>query len=218
MRAVGNNTFLQRLVGAAALDAAIYEEVEADQSATSQAFAVVLLSSVAAGIGAGTVGAPSVSRVVFFSIVSLLAWATWAVVTFEIGTRLLPGEQTRADVGQLLRTIGFASTPGLLRVLGIMPAVTVPVFAVTAVWMLAAMVVAVRQALDYRSTARAVAVCALGWVLALVIAVVLGAVFGPRDARRRRAATSPRLPHDVRSRRRRCRRSRCTDSDRSGRR
>jgi hypothetical protein len=179
MTAVGNNTFLQRLIGAAALDAAIYEEVEADESATSQAFAVVLLSSVAAGIGAGAAGAPSVSRVVFFSIVSLLAWATWAVVTFEIGTRILPGEQTRADVGQLLRTIGFASTPGLLRVLGIMPAVTVPVFAVTAVWMLAAMVVAVRQALDYRSTARAVAVCALGWVLAIAIAVVLGVVFGP---------------------------------------
>ena len=77
-------------------------------------------------------------------------------------------------MGQLLRTIGFAATPGMLRVLGVMPAVTLPVFGVTAVWMLAAMVVAVRQALDYQSTWRAVGVCVLGWVLAIVIAVVLG--------------------------------------------
>jgi hypothetical protein len=78
-----------------------------------------------------------------------------------------------------MRTIGFAATPGLLRVLGVMPSVAIPVFAVTAIWMLAAMVVAVRQALDYQSTARAVGVCFLGWVLAIVIFIVMGVLFGP---------------------------------------
>jgi hypothetical protein len=121
----------------------------------------------------------TVAGVVYFSGVALVAWAAWALVTFEIGARLMPAPQTRVDVGQLLRTIGFASTPGLLRVLGIMPAVALPVFAVTSVWMLLAMIVAVRQALDYRSTGRAVAVCVLGWVLAITIAIVLGLVFGP---------------------------------------
>ncbi len=177
--ATGPNTFLQRLIGAAALDAAIYEEVEADAGATSQAFAVVLLSSLAAGVGSGGLAGPSVATVVFISALALLAWAAWAIVTLEIGTRILPGAQTRADVGQMLRTIGFAATPGMLRVLGIMPSVSAPVFAVTAVWMLAAMVVAVRQALDYRSTTRALAVCALGWVLAVVMFVAIGVLFGP---------------------------------------
>jgi hypothetical protein len=179
MAVTARNTFLQRLLGAAALDVAIYEEVEADPAATSQAVAVVLLSSVAAGIGAGGLSGPSLTSIVFISILALVTWVAWAVITLEIGTRILPGAQTRADVGQLLRTIGFASTPGLLRVLGMMPAVSVPVFAVTSVWMLAAMVVAVRQALDYQSTGRAIAVCALGWVLALVLAIVVGIFFGP---------------------------------------
>ena len=173
------NTFLQRLIGAMALDVAIYEEVEADRSATTQAFAVVLLSSVAAGVGARGLGANSLPSVAFFTIVSLLAWAAWALVTFEIGARVMPEPQTQVDVGELLRTTGFASTPGLLRLLGIVPGVTVPVFAVTAIWMLLAMIVAVRQALDYRSTARAVGVCVLGWVLAIGIAVLLGVLFGP---------------------------------------
>jgi uncharacterized membrane protein required for colicin V production len=101
------------------------------------------------------------------------------LITFEIGARLMPEPQTRVDVGQLLRTIGFAATPGLLRILGVMPAVALPVLIVTTVWMLLAMIVAVRQALDYRTTRAAVAVCALGWVLAIAIAVVLGLVFGP---------------------------------------
>ena len=81
---------------------------------------------------------------------------------------------TRVDVPQLLRTIGFAATPGLFRVFGVLPALTIPVFALTAVWMLAAMVVAVRQALDFTSTLRALAVCILGWLLAGLIVVAMG--------------------------------------------
>jgi hypothetical protein len=178
-RALGNNTFLQRLIGAAALDAAIYEEVEADRMATGQAFLVVLMSSIATGIGATGVSEQSVASIVFFSIVALMAWASWALVTFVIGTLLLPEAETRSDVGELLRTIGFASTPALLRVLGVLPGVTIPVFVGTAIWTLVATIVAVRQSLDYRSTARAVAVCALGWVLSITLAVVLGVLFGP---------------------------------------
>ena len=91
----------------------------------------------------------------------------------------MPQPQTRSNVGELLRTIGFAATPGCLRVFGILPEATIPVFLLSAIWMLAAMVVAVRQALDYESTARAIAVCGLGWVLATAIAIVLGLAFGP---------------------------------------
>jgi hypothetical protein len=177
--AAAANTFLQRLLGAAALDAAIYEEVEADRSATGQAFVVVVLSSFAAGIGARGFGGSTVAAVVFFTIVSLLAWAAWALVTFEIGVRLMPESGTRSDPGELLRTIGFSTTPGLLRFFGVLPGLTTPVFFVSSVWMLATMIVAVRQALDYRSTGRAVAVCVLGWVMALAIAVVLGVLFAP---------------------------------------
>src|SRR5262249_51350172 len=111
--------------------------------------------------------------------VAMLAWGAWALVTFEIGARLMPEPQTRSDVGELLRVIGFSTTPGFLFVFGALPGLTVPVFAVTWVWMLLTMIVGVRQALDYRSAARAVAVCALGWVLALAVAVVLGLLFAP---------------------------------------
>lgn len=172
------NSFIQRLIGAAACDVAIYEDVEADRGATLQAFLVVLLSSIAGGIGiSGLTGGPV--SIPFFSIVALLAWAAWALLTYTIGVYLLPEPQTRADTGELLRTIGFASTPGLLRVLGFMRPLAEPVLAVTSIWMLAAMVVAIRQALDYRSTARAIAVCVVGWVLAIAMAIVLGLIFTP---------------------------------------
>jgi hypothetical protein len=173
------NSLTQRVIGALALDPAIYEEVEADRSATGQAFAIVVLSSVAAGIGSRGLGGTTVPAVVFFAVVSLLAWAAWALLVFQIGARLLPEAETRSDVGELLRTIGFSAAPGLLRVLGVMSAATIPVFVVTSVWMLAAMIVGVRQALDYHSTGRAVAVCVLGWVLAMTLSVVLGLFFGP---------------------------------------
>jgi hypothetical protein len=121
-------------------------------------------------------------EVTLVGTIAVLAWAAWALLIFEIGARIVPEPQTRVDVGQLLRTNGFASTPGILRIFGILPGVTVPVFVLTAIWMLLATVVAVRQALDYSSTARAVMVCLLGWTLAIVMAVVLGLLFGPRLA------------------------------------
>jgi hypothetical protein len=172
------NTFVQRLVGAAALDVAIYEEVEADRTATGQAVVVVILSSLAAGIGSRGFGGASLGTMILMTIGALLGWAAWALVTLQIGGRLMPEPQTRVDMGELLRTIGFANTPGLLRVFGFIPSVSYPAFAIAAIWMLLAMIVAVRQALDYTSTARAVIVCAIGWILSLAISVVMGLLFG----------------------------------------
>jgi hypothetical protein len=171
--------FVMRLIGALAIDPVLYEEVEADRSATWQAMLVVILSSLSAGVGAFGWGNGSLRGVLFISGLALLSWVTWAVITFEIGTRLMPERQTRADVGQLLRTIGFSAAPGMLRIFGIVPGATLPAFIITAVWMLVAMVVAVRQALDYESTARAVAVCGLGWALSIGLAVAAQLFFGP---------------------------------------
>jgi hypothetical protein len=177
---MARHTFLRRVFGAAMLDPATYEEVEADKTATIQAGATVILSSLAAGVGVQELGAQTLPTVAAVSAIALLMWAAWALITLGIGVRVMPGPQTRATAGELLRTIGFATAPGCLRVLGVVPEATTPVFAVTAVWMLAAMVVAVRQALDYQTTARAVAVCVLGWALVIAMAIALGLAFGPR--------------------------------------
>jgi hypothetical protein len=171
-------TFLGRIVGAA-LRTATYEEVEADRGATAQAIGVVVLSGLAAGVGARGIGGGQPSDVLFFAALALATWAVWAMLTYQLGARIMPEPQTRADVGELLRTLGFASAPGLVRVLGIVPELTRAVFVVAAVWMLLAMIVAVRQALDYRTTRHAVVVCVVGWLLAIVFAVVIGSLFGP---------------------------------------
>ncbi len=161
------------MVGAAKLDMHVYEEVEADTSATGQATGVVLLASVAGGIGSVGLGAGGLGSFITGAIAALIGWVTWAFVTYIIGTRLLPESQTRADVGELMRTLGFAQSPGLLRIFGSLPGVGPLVLSLTQIWLLVAMVVAVRQALDYSSTFRAVGVCLVGWVLSTVIGLVL---------------------------------------------
>ena len=171
--------FLSRFVGAALLRPAVYEDIEADRTAIVQAIVIVLLSALAAGIGSFGVAAGRPAVLAVISVLALIVWVVWAYLTYEIGARLLPSPPTRADVGQLLRTIGFASAPGVLRIFGIVPGATTAVFVVTELWMLMAMIVAVRQALDYTSTGRAAVVCGLGWVLAIALGVVLGAFFVP---------------------------------------
>ena len=170
-------TFGERVIGAARLDPGTYEEVEADRQATGQALAVVLLSSVSSGLGSMGLGIFGAGGLVAGAIGALIGWVAWAVLTYIIGTRLLPEPQTKADVGELLRTLGFASSPGLLRIFGLVPLLGRVVFLIVSVWMLASMVVAVRQALDYRSTARAIGVCVVGWLLSLAIAALIGGLF-----------------------------------------
>jgi hypothetical protein len=163
--------FYRRVVHAAMLDRELYEEVEADRRSFGQATLVVVLSGVAAGV----MFAPFASwfGLVAGTLTALATWYVWAFLTYLIGTRLLPERKTDADVGQLLRTLGFASAPGLIRVLGVIPFLRIPIFLVSLVWMLAAMVIAVRQALDYRSTFRAFAVCAIGWVGKIILLWIL---------------------------------------------
>jgi hypothetical protein len=169
---------MQRLVGATRLDKAVFEEIESDPRATVQALFVVVVSSIAGGLGIGGLGLGA-RGLIGGTVAALVAWLAWAWLTYVVGVRLMPEPQTRADVGELLRTIGFASAPGVLRALGLVPGFTWPILALTAVWMLAAMVVAVRQALDFTSTGRALAVCATGWLLILIVAVVMGVMVAP---------------------------------------
>lgn len=166
----------ERMVGAARLDAATYEEVEADATATPQAMLIVVAANLAAGVGA--LRAVGLGGLLVTTLVTLISWYVWAFVTYFVGTRFLPGPRTEADLGQLLRTLGFSATPGLIRVLGIVPGLHGLVSLVAAVWMLVAMVVAVRQALDYETTGRAIAVCLVGFVVYILVGVVLGTVFG----------------------------------------
>ena len=159
--------FTDRMIRAAKLDVNLYEEVEADKGAMGQAMGVVILSSVAAGIG--TVGMAGIKGLVLGTIVALVGWFAWAFLTYYIGTRLLPEPQTKADYGVLLRTIGFSSSPGVLRILGIIPMLGAILNFIIGIWMLVAMIIAVRQALDYKSTWRAVGVCLIGWIVQIAI-------------------------------------------------
>ena len=168
--------FMDRIIRAAKLDIKVYEEVEADKGALRQSIIVVVISSIAAGFG--SIEKVGFNGILVGTIIALISWYVWAYLTYFIGTKLLPEPQTKADHGELLRTIGFSSSPGLIRILGIIPGLGWVVFFVASIWMLAAMVIAVRQALDYKSTVRALGVCIIGWIIQALILMLLFSIFG----------------------------------------
>jgi hypothetical protein len=163
------------MIRAAKLDINLYEEVEADKQAIGQAMGVVVLASLAAGIG--SVGSTGINGLFLGTLAALIGWLIWAFITYFVGTKILPEPQTEADYGELLRTIGFSSSPGVLRILGIIPLLGTIVYVVCGIWMLIAMVIAVRQALDYKSTWRAVGVCAIGWIIQGILFWIVFSLF-----------------------------------------
>jgi hypothetical protein len=153
--------FAARYFGALRLDARTFEDVETDPTAITPALAVVVLSSLAIGLAMRA----GVNGLVVGVLASIFTWYVWAFLTWWIGTRLLPTPGTRATQGELLRTLGFASAPGIVHLVGVVPRLHGLAIAVAAVWTLAAAIVAVRQALDYESTWRAAAVVGIGWLI-----------------------------------------------------
>ena len=167
-------TFLRRVLSALALDPKVFEEVEADRRATGQALLVVIAAGIAAGIGNAGVGSGAATIIVVVALGSMAAWAAWASLLYLIGTRIMPERTTSADLGQVLRTLGFAAAPGLFRAFEIFGGTRWFVLPLTSIWMVLAMIVAIRQALDYTTTARAVALSLLGWAISFGVALVIG--------------------------------------------
>ena len=147
---------LARMLGAARLSVHTFEDVESDSGATLQAMMVVILVSIAGAIGG--IVASGIIGLIIGLVAGLIQWALWALVTFLIGTTILKTPETHANWGQLARTTGFAQTPGLFKVLGFIPVLGPVIMFIASIWQLVAMVIAVRQALDYQSTWRAVGV------------------------------------------------------------
>jgi hypothetical protein len=168
--------FIRRLIGAVALDAATYEDIEADQSASGQAFAVVALVCAAGGLVAMSRNRFSVVSFVAGASATVAAWLIWVNAIRTIGTGVMRESGTRSSTSELLRTLGFASAPGLLFSLAVIRPAAPFVLLLTGLWMIAAAVVGTRQALDYSSTARAAAVCVAAWLLSfgVVVAIALG--------------------------------------------
>ena len=155
------NNLFNRIFRAIKIDVELYEEVERDKSATIQAGLVVVLSSMAAGVGALQLGA---SNFLLAPIFSLISWYVWAYIIYFVGVKLFPEKNTKSNHGELLRTIGFSSAPGLLRVFGVTPDLMAVTFIGSAFWMLACMVVAVKSALDYDSLWKAFGVVVVSWL------------------------------------------------------
>lgn len=153
---------IRRMIGAAMLNPHIYEEVEADRSATLQAMAVVVLVALATGIG--NIGPGSIFGLLGGVLVGLVGWMFWAWVTYLVGTSILRSAETHADWSQLARTLGYAQSPGVLKIFGFIPAIGPIVVVAASIWQFAAMVIAIRQALDYTSTWRAIGVAVIGFI------------------------------------------------------
>jgi hypothetical protein len=158
---------IQHMIGAARLQQSAYEAVEKDGKATGQAaYIVVATSLVAGGVGWLTTGEGGDGLIE--SIVALIGWAFYAQLAYLLGTKVFPAKETKADWGEVARTLGFANTPRFLILLAVIPGIGGFVRTVVELWVLVATIVALRSALDC-STARAIGIGIAAWLAQIVI-------------------------------------------------
>ena len=169
---------LNRMIRAARMDASLYEEMETEEDAAGHAVMIALLAGIATGLGVGLAGVIGGSGVIWFLwgllsgfFASLVGWFGWVLLTYLSATTFLRGHE-KASVVELTRTLGFANSPGLLRILLFIPMLGWIVTILAGVWTLAAGIVAVKQTLDY-ATGKAAATCLLGWLVYMAILVLV---------------------------------------------
>ena len=159
--------FFIRAFRAARLDESLFDEVMENPKLMTQSIIVVFLYG--AAVAYGTFGRAGVSGINSAIFITLIGWYIWAFSTYMAGARLFPESGTAADRKAFMRSMGFASSPGWLRLLGLIPGVGGAVFAVASLWMVVASVVAVKKALNYTSTRRAAAITVGCWIISTLI-------------------------------------------------
>jgi Yip1-like protein len=165
-----------RMIGALRLDESTYEEVEADTTATSQAAFVVVGTSLVAAAGNALLRGGEVNGGIIVAIAQLVGWAVNAWLAYLIGTKIIPGPQTRSTWGEVARTLGFANTPRVFLLFVAVPGITGLVRTVVGLWVLIATLVALRSALDC-GTGRALAVAVISTLAQLaIIAIVINSL------------------------------------------
>ena len=152
--------FLNRIYRSIKIDPEVFDEVQKDKNATIAAGIVVVLSSLAAGIGASHLG-----TINFFlaPVLSLVTWFVWAYIIYFVGVKLFPDLKTKTTHLALLRSIGFSSAPGMIRIFGFNGDLMTVMFVGSAFWMLVCMVVAVKQTLNYKSLWKSLGVVIIAW-------------------------------------------------------
>ena len=167
----------ERMLGAATLNPDTFEDVEHDRGATIQAALIVIIVSIASVVGGFLAGDGDILRGLIFGVVrGVVSWAVWAGVAMLVGTTILKTPATHADWGQVSRGTGFAQTPGILSVLFFIPIAGPILWFAVFLWQWAAMIISLRQTLDYDSTWRAFFVVLIAFIPVAIVNAVIFAV------------------------------------------
>ena len=172
-------TFGDRVIGAMKLDPNTFEDVERDPTAIGQSVGVIVLAAVAAGIG--NIWWGGITGIVRGALMSIIGFLLWSLIVWVLGTKVMPEPTTKADFPETFRVIGFSAAPGLASVVTIIPILGWILMFVIWLWQMAAMVVAVKAALDYSTIGKAVLVVLIGFVVQLCLMFLLVApIIGAR--------------------------------------
>jgi hypothetical protein len=168
------------MMRAARLDVNLYEEVEHDLNATSQAATVVGIVALCGGLGRGILLAmtgdtgAAIGGFIGGVINAYIGWVAWAYITYWIGTSMFKGQATP---GEMLRVIGFAQTPAALGLFLFIPFVGPLIAFVGGIWSIVSAVVGLRQGLDL-STGQAILTALIGFIPLLLLMCLVGIITG----------------------------------------
>ena len=165
---------IQRLVRIAKFDTTVFEEIEHDENANTEAAIVVVVASLLAALGAAISGGGA-TGFGFSLVMAVISWLIWSYLTMFMGTRLFQGE---TNFWEMARVIGYASAPNALGILGVFGCLGGIVSFAASILSLVISVIAIREALDL-PTEKAILTAVIGWIVIVVVTAILGsAVLG----------------------------------------
>ena len=177
---IKKSPFIKRIVDTLLLRSRVYAEAEIYSSALLQALFIPFLIAIIRGV---TVTGYDPENVIesynsindlWIFLIGVIAqmtiWILWTFGCYFIGINLLSTSSKHASFGELSRATGFAQTPNLVILLGLLPFFDLnTMLLIGSIWWFMAMMVAIKYVLKYESLYNTIFLTLAGFLIVPLI-------------------------------------------------
>ncbi|MDP6822412.1 MAG: hypothetical protein QF554_03890 [Dehalococcoidia bacterium] len=165
----GPGDLASRVVNAALLNRRTFRGIQEDPTGTAQVYILVGAAAIAAGIG--TLG--DLSLVVQNVLLTVAGWLIYAHVAWFMRSYIFDTIHAEASRPNMLRVVGIAYGPGLLRAFGFFPGVGEFVFVAATIWIVVGIAVGLRSTLAFENYGPVAGIIAIGVLLNFTLSSIV---------------------------------------------
>ena len=149
------------------LDKSLYRDAR-NFSEISIYFALIIMEGISGAIATSSL---IKTNILLSGITAIFSWFIWSLLIFVIGVKVFPEKETKVNFKKILIGVGYAHAPGILRILGFIPEMVIPIVLITQFWIFASLIIATKEMLNFKSNIKSLGVVLIAFLIIAIVSV-----------------------------------------------